>query len=508
MASQSTIEHLMDVYTDVVYPIFPFFHGPTLRNRLHNQDYLTDRGFFASIMSACALAAARVRDGAVDGRYHFEENLGGITEMFLTAAQDTIPKDISTAQGLGYLRSCALLAIASLQYGQITAMHQYIGHYHTLSAMQRFHDENQWPENITTIEKEERRRLFWGMYCLDVYTSIVFNTILKSQESHSNVRYPTEATDEELLSGIEAPTNDQNWLRGWNFTTDLYRVLEHTNGRLRRNDQAREDRINIARLTVSDGIPDTEVMHNVHQLYHGLPDRFKEYTMIASGDPNHDIFGFQAANIQATIQLVRIALCECSPQLDLYRKCDVVDQVINAFSNIQAHYLRGISTPLVYHLSAIGQILATLMHGELNLDSYDRVRGLLGQLANLLEGLESNLQPTARASNVIRARIQVIDQFMAGQRRELEAFNSGQPNIGDLAGGVGVNGSSHYPNGTTSDHPPVLRSTNSLGMHTPLDAFQLPHDVLGEFPFPFDFQDQAANGPQAIPQTNGHGHVR
>lgn len=504
MASQSTIERLMDVYMEVVYPLFPFFHGPTLRSRLHNLDYLKDRGFFASIMSACALAAARVRDGAIEGRYHFEENLGGITEMFFSAAQDTIPKDIGTAQGLGYMRACALLAITSIQYGQIPTMHQYIGHYHTLSAIQRFHDESQWPENITLIEKEERRRLFWAMYSWDVYTSIVFNTILKSQESHSNVRYPVESTDEELLSGFESPTNNQNWLRGWNFTTDLYRVLEHTVGRLRRNNQARGDRLDVARLTVSDAIPDTHVMHSVHGLYDELPDRFKEYSMAVTGDMNHDIFGFQAANIQATIQLVRIALCECSPQLDLWRKCDVVDHVINAFRSIQGHYLRAISTPLVHHLGAIGKILSTLMHGELNLDSYDRVRGSLGGLADLLEGLESTLQPTAGASKEIRERIQIIDHFMSGQRRELEAFNSGQANIGDLAGGLGANGTSIYPNGTSGAQPPTLRSTNSLGMHTPLDAFQLPHDVLGEFPFPIDFQEHANNGTQAIPQTNGH----
>ncbi|EME47498.1 hypothetical protein DOTSEDRAFT_69440 [Dothistroma septosporum NZE10] len=509
MASQSTIDRLMDVYSDVIYPLFPFFHGPTLRNRLHNQEYLTDRGFFASIMAACALAAARARDGAVEGRYHFDENLAGITEMFFSAAQDTIPKDVSTAHGLGYLRACALLAISSIQYGQITAMHQYIGHYHTLSAMQRFHDESQWPELITAIEKEERRRLFWGMYSWDVYTSIVFNTILKSQESFSNVRYPIEASDDELFSGIESQTNDQNWLRGWNFTTDLYRVLEHTVGRLRRNNQARGDRVDIARLTVHDGISETQVVQNIHNLYNELPDRFKEYSRAATGDMSHDIFGFQAANIQATLQLVRIALCECSPQSDLWRKCDVVDQVITAFASMHSHYLRAISTPLVYHLGAIGQILATLMHGELNFESYERVRGSLEQLANLLEGLETSLQPTAGASKGIRARIQIIDQFMSGQRRELEAFHGGQQNMGDLAGGIGVNGTSQYPNGTSSGQPPLLKSTNSLGMHTPLDAFQLPHDVLGEFPFPFDFQqDQATNGSQAIHQSNGHGQDR
>jgi hypothetical protein len=81
------------------------------------------------------------------------------SETFYTAAKDTLPKDLTVAREFDYLRACALLSITSIQYGDIAAMQLYLGHYFTLSGIQRFHDEAYWPKNITNIEVEERRRL-------------------------------------------------------------------------------------------------------------------------------------------------------------------------------------------------------------------------------------------------------------------------------------------------------------------------------------------------------------
>jgi len=57
------------------------------------------------------------------------------------------------------MRACATLAIASIQNGQIKAMHQYSGLYHTLMSMEGLYDEKLWPKNMSPIEIEERRRL-------------------------------------------------------------------------------------------------------------------------------------------------------------------------------------------------------------------------------------------------------------------------------------------------------------------------------------------------------------
>lgn len=75
------------------------------------------------------------------------------------AAKDTIPKDLSKARGLDYMRACALLAIACIQNGEIRVMHHYLGLYHALVAMDGLHDEANWPKGIGIVETEERRRL-------------------------------------------------------------------------------------------------------------------------------------------------------------------------------------------------------------------------------------------------------------------------------------------------------------------------------------------------------------
>ena len=102
------------MYMDVVYPIFPLCHGPTLWERLRQQHHLTDRAFFASIMAACALAAARARDGATGSNQYFEETTENTSEIFFSAAQDALHKNLNKATGLGYLRACALLALTSV----------------------------------------------------------------------------------------------------------------------------------------------------------------------------------------------------------------------------------------------------------------------------------------------------------------------------------------------------------------------------------------------------------
>jgi hypothetical protein len=139
---------------------FPIFHQPTLLQKVRDQEYLRDRGCFASLMAACALASARGRDGALFSSTKDASYMVTIpSETFYTAAKDTLPKDLTVARGFDYMRACALLSITSIQYGDIEALQLYLGHYFTLVGIQRFHDEACWPKNITNIEVEERRRL-------------------------------------------------------------------------------------------------------------------------------------------------------------------------------------------------------------------------------------------------------------------------------------------------------------------------------------------------------------
>jgi hypothetical protein len=67
--------------------------------------------------------------------------------------------DLTTESNFNILRAHAILAIAAIQNEKIRDMHQHLGTYHTLVAMDGLHDEANWPSDIGVVEREERRRL-------------------------------------------------------------------------------------------------------------------------------------------------------------------------------------------------------------------------------------------------------------------------------------------------------------------------------------------------------------
>ena len=84
-----------------------------------------DQSFFADIMSICALASARARDGALyPGGWdpqHFETPA---SETYFAAAQEMMPQSLGAMRGLDWMRTCAILALYGIQVGKIDIMHQ------------------------------------------------------------------------------------------------------------------------------------------------------------------------------------------------------------------------------------------------------------------------------------------------------------------------------------------------------------------------------------------------
>ncbi|KAF1365051.1 hypothetical protein EJ07DRAFT_97231 [Lizonia empirigonia] len=424
-ASAGTIEYLIHVYLQVAYPIFPLFHQPTLLQSVRDQAYLRDRGCFVSTMAACALASARRRDGALYATSNDASYLVTIpSETFYAAVVDTLPKDLTVAREFDYLRACALLSITSIQYGDIAAMQLYLGHYFTLVGIHRFHDETCWPKNISNIEVEERRRLYWSTYTLDVYASIVWNGSIHSCGTNARVRYPTEVEDELITATATLPSlqSTRSWLRGWNFTTDLYLTLEHASNRLRARHSRIDDRLDVVSIFGMPSFSSAAVLASITARYDALPTDFKMFAP-PTGDRVHDIFGFQAANIQATLLLLRtIFLCaddERNNPSGVQLKCNVAAELLAVFQSIPTAYLCGISTPLIYHLAGIGTILGSVMEGPISEAGYQQVRRMLLSIADLLESLESGLSRAADISKGLRAQVEQIDDYMRVQYRPL-----------------------------------------------------------------------------------------
>ena len=185
VASQATIMDLVELYFEIVYPIFPFFHRPSFVRAISRGQHLKDRNLFAATLAVCALVSARIRDGAVTNpKWDISTLQETSSEVFyVKAAKQAVLGKVSD---LNLMRANAILALAAIQNGNIRDMHLHLGRYHTLVAMDGLHDESNWPKQMGLIEVEERRRLFWSVYTLDIYVSLSRNP---DRHNRSSVKY-------------------------------------------------------------------------------------------------------------------------------------------------------------------------------------------------------------------------------------------------------------------------------------------------------------------------------
>lgn len=182
------------------------------------------------------------------------------------------------------------------------------------------------------------------------------------------MRYPTEVDDDFITThgyGVASVSPESNptsastvtlvsrqpvpWLRGWNFTTDLYRILEHVVDGNRRRFSSVNGTTEVWSLFSPLSMSEPAVMDQVLTMYSALPSPFRE-TPPTTGDMSKDLFGFQSANIMATLQLLRMMLLSAE-EIGVERKCDVAGELLKEFSKIPIEYLKAISSPLVCAVS-------------------------------------------------------------------------------------------------------------------------------------------------------------
>ncbi|KAL6245479.1 hypothetical protein RBB50_007478 [Rhinocladiella similis] len=465
LASQAVVMSLVEVYFEIVYPIFPLFHRPTYIRKISRGDYTTDKDLFPVTMAVCALVSARVRDQAIfNPSWDIRELSETPSETFYDAAvrYSAGCEDSREVHPFNTLRCFALLALTAIQYGKIREMQLFLGKYHTFAAMDGFHDESNWPKDIGIIETEERRRLFWSMYTLEVYSSIIWNGVTRCREQQVNVAYTTEL-DDELFSdtcynqpasspvdigpspgGRWGEVRSSSWLCGWNFTTDLYRVLEHVITNFR--DQRRHRRTFLSDMFGDKTAPSpTSVRDSIMALYGNLPGCFKEFPEVTC-NPSSDRYGFQAANITATVQLLRMMLF-ASGGGTIEERCKIASEVVDAFMCIPVSYLRAISSPLLHHLAGIGAILGSVLEEPLSDMAYQQVRVVLLSLAQLLENFDHGIHSAINAQR-LRDLVAQIDDYW----NQLRTYAAGEPSPRLTAAN---------PNYHDRRHPDALRTLPS-----------------------------------------------
>ena len=131
------------------------------------------------------------------------------------------------------------------------------------------------------------------MYTLEIYTSIIWNGVTRVREQQVSVAYTTEIDDEYFSdrgysqrapSPVDTSTSpsarwgevrSSSWLCGWNFTTDLYRVMEHVITNFRDRKRHRRTFLN-AMFGDQNTTSEASVREGIMRLYTNLPRCFKE----------------------------------------------------------------------------------------------------------------------------------------------------------------------------------------------------------------------------------------
>jgi len=254
------------------------------------------RSSYAKLMSMCALSAYRIVIGATLTVTEVPKDLS--PKFYLDEALEAISRDLADFQDFESLQAIGIVCLAALECGNVSLLHHFLGLYHTALAKQGFCDEARWPRNLSTVEKEERRRLYWHMYRLEVHTSLIIGHVIRCPELQSAVAYPTVSDGDSTES-----TEDSEWLSGWNFITDLYRGLEHLIAyfRFRRMSVPTEDR-GLSTAFLLDYPPQEKILNPLATALHNLPQRFKEARRM-SPDIQRNRCGFQTANIVCTYQV-------------------------------------------------------------------------------------------------------------------------------------------------------------------------------------------------------------
>lgn len=425
-ASQATIVDLVEVYFEVVYPIFPLFHRPSFTRRISRGEYTQNRGLYTVTMAVCALSSARASDNALSNpAWDVKELSRTPSTTFYRCAVDALPQTDTPDQGLETMRTYALLSLAAIQHGNARHMQAYLGKYHAMVAMDGLHNEANWPANLGNIELEERRRLFWSMYTLDVFASIVFSGVIRCREQQSNVRYTTELDDaffdnisyradpqSPVAASPASNASPNSWLHGWNVTTDLWRLLEHVVVKLHSRTKRKRSFLEVA--ANFDTSPSAITLQKeVDRIYFNLPTHFRHIDEM-TGEATHDRYGYQAANITATVQLLRMVLL-ASEDNTIEQRCQVVSEVVHAFMRIPISYLRAISSPLLHHLGSIGSVLGGVLEEPLTDYQYRQVRTVLLSLAQLLENLDIGMH-SVQVAQKLRDLVNQIDIHMASCR--------------------------------------------------------------------------------------------
>lgn len=303
-------------------------------------------------MAVCTMAAGRLCDGVLmpTGPHPLRVQSATLFSKCYNAAIDALPKDLMSVPDCYHaMKAKAILAAACLQNGDWKKAIAHLGDYASLSAMSGFCQEATWPTPLTEVQKQERRRVFWGVYQQEQYLSSNFGFASRQREVKAMVKYPVEVFDDDDITetGVQLWPEHVSFIKGFNYCTDLYRVFERIEGTVRARQQATSTEPGgKIEAFLSDIYPSKKLasdsLHLVSQLYEDLPQELKR-PKVLTGDLREDRYGFIACNVLLTTQTLRMLLVGTG-KLKLHLRCAIASELLDELSTIPLAFFHASST--------------------------------------------------------------------------------------------------------------------------------------------------------------------
>jgi len=360
---------------------FPFLPEKDLSTRWEYAIPNPDEPSYMVLMALCAVSANTAELDAVFDESLLEDQSIPDSEQYFLEAISKIPARFSQLQDFDYLRAFGLLTVYSLQRGNHSDLQHYLGQYHALVAEYGFHDESRWPDNIPLSEVDDRRRLFWCVYRLEIHSSCVFGHMVRMPEAQVSVSYPrtTPMMD----------TETQAWTVGWDYITDLFRFLEYAIFSLR----ACKNRKAVLAVFCDRPSP-TTLLDSLARL-----KATKPRTLIGLNDPDSQYGSnrcrYMAVQISCTEALATImALLYC--QAPASEVTEITEKFLQELTTAPLIMFKVASSQIVHQLLGVGHMLANVSRYD-NGQYRSEAKRLLAFLGDLVKNLE-NVIPAAGAA--------------------------------------------------------------------------------------------------------------
>ncbi|KAF5649172.1 GAL4-transcription factor [Fusarium sp. NRRL 25303] len=226
VTSRQVIEQLVNGYFEVYHRSYPFVHEPTFRAQLHEVIQRPKprswQMLLYTIMALGAWCLENNNNELDDELYHLALSFGDAESLFASA-------------DLTFVQALILFSNLSQKRNKPNTGSNFLGLATRMALSLGLHRElPEW--NISLLQREMRRRVWWGLYMFDSGASTTFGRpILLPGEEAMDVRPVLDIDDEDLTSGTKVAPEEANrptLYSGMKYQSDLHVKSNYISNRL------------------------------------------------------------------------------------------------------------------------------------------------------------------------------------------------------------------------------------------------------------------------------------